>query len=481
MSMRKTSAGSSPLKNASIPKQVGLAPKVHSKPLKRCFLRFRNSSLRDQLPIAVVSGVIACLVVIVAMSRRIDIVQDATAHSHLKHGRRPRLTDNAGRIRPEAVDVSTFYARRPRLVVANDLLKATALSSSSLQRYASSSLSKHVKPMSDIIYSEMSKKERRKLSKEYDDERKKDGVTPPCKHQYQWQTSSRPSCNKIHEGDWADRDSPHMPKRINHGGWVEIWKLHEFDGSPLVLKSKLYDVDWTQRNFDRYRRDAVCLERMSSSPLILDIYGYCGVTAIIPYCDKGDLDRAIEMRGDVFAPQKKVEIAHGVMSAIATVHNVDKRGQASIAHTDITADQFLNAGDDHFILNDFNRARFIGWNEEKDTSCGFEVGSNPGNWRSPEEYRYDLETEKIDVYSGGNILYKILTGLNPFEELSEKMAKRAVKEGKRPEISQHFRNSDDIATKVLIKAIEMAWTHDPEERPAAADIVRVIKRTLDTI
>ena len=78
-------------------------------------------------------------------------------------------------------------------------------------------------------------------------------------------------------------------------------------------------------------------------------------------------------------------------------------------------------------------------------------------------------------------MYKILTGLDPFDELSEKRAKRAVKEGKRPEISPHFRNSDNIANKVLIKAIEMAWTHDPEERPAAADIVDVLKRTLDTI
>lgn len=324
--------------------------------------------------------------------------------------------------------------------------------------------------------------ERRKQSKKYRADYIKDGVEAPCVHQYSWQTSSLPTCNLVHEGNWADEDASEPPKRVNHGGWVEIWKLPEWDGNPIALKSKLYDVDFTKRNFDRYRRDAVCLERLSPSPLILDIYSFCGVTAFIQYCAKGDLDRAIRKRGKNWTASKKVQIAIQVMDALATVHNVDREGRASFAHTDITTDQYLSIGDDNFILNDFNRMRAIGWDKAKDESCGFTISNNPGNWRSPEEYRYDPETEKVDIYSAGNILYQVLTLQEPFEleGWSEKQVHKAVMKGDRPHISHSmYRDSDDPKIQALVRAIDLCWKQDPRERPTAREVVDLLQSALD--
>jgi hypothetical protein len=81
---------------------------------------------------------------------------------------------------------------------------------------------------------------------------------------------------------------------------------------------------------------------------------------------------------------------------VAAVHNVDMEGRASIAHTDIASVQFVKVGD-IFKLNDFNRARFIGWNEKNQEPCPFKVGSNPGKYRAPEEYAYEDETEKVCI------------------------------------------------------------------------------------
>ena len=324
--------------------------------------------------------------------------------------------------------------------------------------------------------------ERRKQSKKYRADYIKDGVEAPCVHQYSWQTSSLPTCNLVHEGNWADEDASEPPKRVNHGGWVEIWKLPEWDGNPIALKSKLYDVDFTKRNFDRYRRDAVCLERLSPSPLILDIYSFCGVTAFIQYCAKGDLDRAIRKRGKNWTASKKVQIAIQVMDALATVHNVDREGRASFAHTDITTDQYLSVGDDNFILNDFNRMRAIGWDKAKDESCGFTISNNPGNWRSPEEYRYDPETEKVDIYSAGNIMYQVLTLQEPFEleGWSEKQVHKAVMNGDRPHISHSlYRDSDDPKIQALVRAIDLCWKQDPRERPTAREVVDLLQSALD--
>ena len=323
--------------------------------------------------------------------------------------------------------------------------------------------------------------ERRKQSKKYRNDYIKDGVEEPCVHQYSWQTSSLPTCNLVHEGNWGDEDALEPPKRVNHGGWVEIWKLPEWDGNPIALKSKLYDVDFTKRNFDRYRRDAVCLERLSPSPLILDIYSFCGVTAFIQYCAKGDLGRAIRKRGKNWTSAKKVQIAIQVMDALATVHNVDREGRASFAHTDITTDQYLSIGDDNFILNDFNRMRAIGWDKDKNEVCGFTISNNPGNWRSPEEYRYDPETEKVDIYSAGNVLYQVLTLQEPFEleGWSEKQVHKAVMKGDRPHISQSlYRDSDDPKIQALVRAIDLCWKQDPRERPTAREVVDLLQSAL---
>ena len=253
----------------------------------------------------------------------------------------------------KAVDMTQVgYSMRPYILQLNHnshLLEATALPRRAQYESVVADLSV------ESPWRVFTSAERKKQSKKYQKDSINDGVEEPCVHQYEWQTASLPTCNLVHEGNWAERDAWELPKRVNRGGWVEIWKLPEYDGRPVALKSKLYDVEWTKRNFDRYRRDAVCLEKLSSSPLILDIYSFCGVTAFMQYCAQGDLGRAIRKRGTSWTSSKKLQIAIQVMEAIAAVHNVDREGRASIAHTDISTDQFLNVGEDNFILNDFNR------------------------------------------------------------------------------------------------------------------------------
>ena len=65
-----------------------------------------------------------------------------------------------------------------------------------------------------------------------------------------------------------------------------------------------------------------------------------------------------------------------------------------MAHTDISPGQFIKVGD-RYKLNDFNRARFLRWNVKKDEPCGYYVDRNPGRNRSPEEYSYKLQSEKV--------------------------------------------------------------------------------------
>ena len=73
-------------------------------------------------------------------------------------------------------------------------------------------------------------------------------------------------------------------------------------------------------------------------------------------------------------------IATQAAMGIAAVHNVDKDGVASIAHTDITPGQFVLV-DGVYRLNDFNRARFIRWSRTENKPCKYYIGRNPGKVR----------------------------------------------------------------------------------------------------
>ena len=82
---------------------------------------------------------------------------------------------------------------------------------------------------------------------------------------------------------------------------------------------------------------------------------------------------------------------------MASVHNFDVEGRASVAHTDIAPGQFVKVKD-IYKLNDFNRARFIRWSRSKNKACTFTVANNAGTNRSPEEYKYIEEDEMVSLF-----------------------------------------------------------------------------------
>lgn len=326
-------------------------------------------------------------------------------------------------------------------------------------------------------------------SKDY---RKYQPDAPPegCEPQYEWQTKSFPNCNNIHEVDILTRartlNVNKEPESIllARGGYRDVWLVENndvlHDESELTaLKTLLYEHPWTKRNMDRHRRDALATDRLTGSPNALDLYGYCANTGIYEFANGGSLEDAVDDEEDwkTWNSTTKMKYAYQVAQAIADVHNIDKEGLASMSHTDISMSQFVsvNGGVD-FKINDFNRARFLYRDKKKHRElCKFEVGSNKGKFRSPEEYDYKPETEKIDNYSMGNIFYVILTGKYPFDDVGKDEAKELVMKGERPVISQRYLESSDPLIKAMIEAIQMCWVHRPEKRATSRMVEQYLR------
>ncbi|CAB9497556.1 Putative serine/threonine-protein kinase/receptor [Seminavis robusta] len=322
-------------------------------------------------------------------------------------------------------------------------------------------------------------------SKDYDN-----GAADPfeegdCTRQYDWQLTSYPTCNDLHEHPLWDMHTSRGSnvKFLASGYWRDTWMVRDGEWQPHALKTIRYMHDYEPRNYDRHRRDAVAMERMTASPNVVSIYGFCGNSGMFEFADGGSLEDAIWYSDEPeWNATEKLIVAYQAVSGLADLHNVDVEGRASIAHTDIVPSQFVFVNSKgRFLLNDFNRCRFIRWNQKEDKACKFHVGSNPGTFRSPEEYRYDLESEKVDIYSLGNVFYSIMMKEYPYEDISKKKAQKLIMDGKPPPIHANFTNSTDPFTRALVKATYMCWTLDPEKRATAREVEHFIDSELERL
>jgi len=141
--------------------------------------------------------------------------------------------------------------------------------------------------------------------------------------------------------------------------------------------------------------------------------------------------------------------------------------EGRIVHDDVQLSQFLYEPDGLIKLNDFNRAEIMLWDDEKGDYCRYRNNPGNGNYRAPEEYwDYPLD-EKIDVYSFGNNIYALLTGLYPFYEIDgehEAKVQEKVKNGERPYVDPRYRNRS-YAEGTLVEVMEACWAYNPDQRP----------------
>lgn len=150
---------------------------------------------------------------------------------------------------------------------------------------------------------------------------------------------------------------------------------------------------------------------------------------------------------------------------------------ATIAHTDITTEQFVNV-DGVMKLGDFNRARFI-TSTSRGQQCPFAVSYNPGVARSPEEYAYEPETEMIDVYSLGNCFYTIWTDLDAFEEVDDSEdTRKAIMEGNRPSVPAELWKSRDIIDVTFRQVLNQTMKQEPGDRISARQAQQIFQATL---
>ncbi len=134
------------------------------------------------------------------------------------------------------------------------------------------------------------------------------------------------------------------------------------------------------------------MERLTSSPYVVDVYSFCAQSTINEYADfiRGYQDFrsfAKQLRGnnEKRVLQLKLKIATMIALGVQHIHELDGPNNATLVHYDLNPMNIVITSGGVPKINDFNLAEFIHWNPTIRRRCGFIGRFYEPWWRSPEE------------------------------------------------------------------------------------------------
>ncbi|XP_021889335.1 serine/threonine-protein kinase HT1-like [Carica papaya] len=182
---------------------------------------------------------------------------------------------------------------------------------------------------------------------------------------------------------------------------------------------------------------------------------WCIVTE---YAKGGSVRQFLARRQNRAVPLKlAVKQALDVARGMAYVHGL------GFIHRDLKSDNLLISGDKSIKIADFGVARI----EVQTEGMTPETGTY--RWMAPEMIQHRPYTQKVDVYSFGIVLWELITGLLPFQNMTAVQAAFAVvNKGVRPVIPND-------CLPVLSEIMTRCWDTNPEVRPPFTEIVRMLE------
>eukprot|EP00581_Thalassiosira_minuscula_P014663 CAMPEP_0183717510 /NCGR_PEP_ID=MMETSP0737-20130205/11110_1 /TAXON_ID=385413 /ORGANISM="Thalassiosira miniscula, Strain CCMP1093" /LENGTH=631 /DNA_ID=CAMNT_0025946973 /DNA_START=240 /DNA_END=2132 /DNA_ORIENTATION=+ len=246
---------------------------------------------------------------------------------------------------------------------------------------------------------------------------------------------------------------------------------------------------------DDMRKDAMMMELLSSSPHAINIHSHCAMSSVTEFAPidieeyvlptTGYAPKMFMRRGakntdldgplnEHISPEEKLQIALEMAKCLATMHGFD---DGVIAHVDVQISQFFRGQDGFMKIIDYNRAEPLLYDIKNEKYCNWRNGHpGDGSNRAPEENIDAPLTEKIDVYSLGNVFYALLTGKLVWQEYEYEERILRIIQDIPLEIPDLYIESP--ASHDLVRAIRACWIHNVEERPTIFQVVEFLEEAV---
>jgi serine/threonine protein kinase len=261
--------------------------------------------------------------------------------------------------------------------------------------------------------------------------------------------------------------------------------------------------------YELHRRDAVAMDHLTFSPFVMNVYGYCGQSAINELADfkpeinaLEQLDRRLRGQHSNNILVLKLRLAMSVSIGLYHVHygipgmpwehtNTTRSMRPSMAHYDINPRNIAIVQGGKPKLNDFNIAEFLRYPQENSTAdtCGFPSRLHEPWWRAPEEMHTDSTTttttminEKVDIYSLGAVLFHILTTHAPRGKMKKERMEGVrveVEQGIRPTLMEPFASDPSPIVQAFRDAMDLCFHEDPRKRGTSGEVATILYRAME--
>nr|AFK49025.1 unknown [Lotus japonicus] len=162
--------------------------------------------------------------------------------------------------------------------------------------------------------------------------------------------------------------------------------------------------------------------------------------------------------------KKTISLQKLIAFALDMAHGMEYIHSQGVIHRDLKPENILINGDFRLKIADFGIAC-------EDGSCDL-LADDPGTyrWMAPEMIKRKSYGRKVDVYSFGLILWEMLTGTLPYEDMTPIQAAFAVvNKNSRPVIPSN-------CPPAMRALIEQCWSLNPDKRPEFWQVVKVLEQ-----
>ncbi|KAK9989634.1 hypothetical protein SO802_029873 [Lithocarpus litseifolius] len=264
--------------------------------------------------------------------------------------------------------------------------------------------------------------------------------------------------------DWTiDLRKLNMGDAFAQGAFGKLYRgtYNGEDVAIKILERPENDLGRAQLMETQFQQEVMMLATLKH-PNIVRFIGACRKPMlwciVTEYAKGGSVRQFLTRRSNRSVPLKlAVKQALDVARGMAYVHGL------GLIHRDLKSDNLLIFADKSIKIADFGVARI----EVQTEGMTPETGTY--RWMAPEMIQHRPYTQKVDVYSFGIVLWELITGMLPFQNMTAVQAAFAVvNKGVRPIIP-----SDCLP--VLSDIMTRCWDANSDVRPPFMEVVRMLE------
>ena len=226
-------------------------------------------------------------------------------------------------------------------------------------------------------------------------------------------------------------------------------------GRRVAIKSLHKELISNETQLKRFEEEAKILSQLNHSSIVT-LYDYCydddGFYLVMELVNGKALDYYIKKENGPIAETRSIDIFIRILKGIQYIH--DK----NIVHRDIKPSNIIIDNNDKIKLLDFGIAN----NTKRDTKLT-KVGTNAGvtpMYGTPEHVSNSKITIQSDIYSLGVTLWQMLTGVPPYEGLTERQIYSKIERDPLPAIQDVYKH----VSLRMNEIVQKATSKDPSGR-----------------